>query len=78
MSLHLKLPAVACDNIVNGKEFHSIGTATKNECLNALVVEHTRLEVKECDLVESVLVFCALYSNGNVSLETRDKQNMME
>ena len=47
LSLCLKLPAVGCDKIVGGKKFHRNGTATKNECLNALIVEHTRFKVKE-------------------------------
>ena len=36
-------------------EFHNSGDVTKNECLNALMVEDNRFNVKECDLVANVL-----------------------
>jgi len=46
------VPAVDCDKIVNGKEIHSIGTATKNECLNALMVDLKQGVVTTNSLVE--------------------------
>ena len=40
LSVHLKLPAFCFrqQKSENGNEFQIIGTATKNECLNALIV----------------------------------------
>ena len=55
LSLNLKIGAVDCDKISNGMEFHNSGDVTKNECLNALMVEDNRFNVKECDLVANVL-----------------------
>ena len=52
LKLVFKLPAVGCDKTDSGIEFHSIGAATKNECL---IVELTRINIKECDLVDNVL-----------------------
>ena len=43
------------DKISNGIEFHKNGDVTKKECLNALIVEDIRVNVKECDLVANVL-----------------------
>ena len=60
LSLYLELPEIGCDKTDSGIEFHSIGAATKNECRKASIVELTRLNVNECDLVniwENQLLF---------------------
>ena len=43
-----KIGAVGRDRISNSIEFHNSGDVTKNECLNALMVEDSRFDVKEC------------------------------
>ena len=43
------------DKISKGTEFHNSGEATKKECLNALIVDDTKFNVKECDLLGNVL-----------------------
>ena len=39
--IFIKLPVVGYDKTDSGIEFHSIGAVTKNECLNASIVELT-------------------------------------
>ena len=54
LSVRLDLPTFCFNKSENDNELHIIGTATKNECLNALIVELTRFIINGCDLVDRV------------------------
>ena len=57
-------------------EFHKNGAATKKECLNALMVEDTKIKVKECICVVNWKYFVKLIADVPFKIEYNVKIDM--